>query len=96
MVAGAVAIVALECEPPVDVGPDPVAEPEVEERGGRAVRLEDDACEVTTSVTYDIYSLGWLVKYFLRHHPEIQLGVFPGTVLTILDSLRIAGEAAYA
>lgn len=54
---------------------------------------DGDTCTVTAGVTYDIYSLGWLVKVFLRHHPEIQLGVFPGTVLTILDSMRRAAEA---
>jgi ribosome-associated toxin RatA of RatAB toxin-antitoxin module len=54
--------------------------------------LGDGKSKITAGVTYDIYSLGWLVKVFLRHHPEIQLGVFPGTVLTVLDSLRIAAE----
>jgi ribosome-associated toxin RatA of RatAB toxin-antitoxin module len=42
------------------------------------------------AVTYDIYSLGFLVKFFLRHHPEIQHGVYPGTVLSLLDSIRLA------
>jgi ribosome-associated toxin RatA of RatAB toxin-antitoxin module len=42
------------------------------------------------AVTYDIFSLGFLVKFFLRHHPEIQHGVYPGTVLSLLDSIRLA------
>ena len=32
----------------------------------------------------------WLVKYFLRHHPEIQHGIFPGITLVLLDSIRRA------
>jgi ribosome-associated toxin RatA of RatAB toxin-antitoxin module len=44
------------------------------------------------AVAYDIYSLGFLVKFFLRHHPEIQYGVYPGTVLSLLDSIRLALE----
>lgn len=47
-----------------------------------------------TAVTYDIYSLGFLVKFFLRHHPEIQHGVYPGTVLSLFDSVRVAAERA--
>jgi carbon monoxide dehydrogenase subunit G len=41
---------------------------------------------------FDLSSLGWLVKYFLKHHPEIQFGVFPGSALTLLDSMRKAVE----
>jgi carbon monoxide dehydrogenase subunit G len=42
--------------------------------------------------SFDLSSLGWLVKYFLKHHPEIQWGVFPGTALTLLQSMRSAVE----
>jgi carbon monoxide dehydrogenase subunit G len=42
--------------------------------------------------SFDLMSLGWLVKYFLKHHPEIQWGVFPGTALTLLQSMRQAAE----
>jgi carbon monoxide dehydrogenase subunit G len=42
---------------------------------------------------FDVSSLGWLVKYFLKHHPEIQWGVFPGTALTLLESMRRAVAA---
>jgi ribosome-associated toxin RatA of RatAB toxin-antitoxin module len=43
---------------------------------------------------FELFSLGWLVKLFLKHHPEIQYGVFPGTSLALLDSMRrtLAGE----
>jgi carbon monoxide dehydrogenase subunit G len=53
--------------------------------GGRSTLLR-------IAVTYDIYTLGFLVKFFLRHHPEIQHGVYPGTVLSLLDSIRVAAE----
>jgi len=42
---------------------------------------------------YDAMSLGWLVKFFLKHHPEILHGVFPGTVLVLLDAMRRAAES---
>jgi hypothetical protein len=42
---------------------------------------------------FDALSLGWLVKYFLRHHPEIQHGIFPGVALVLLDAMRRAAEA---
>jgi ribosome-associated toxin RatA of RatAB toxin-antitoxin module len=41
---------------------------------------------------FDLSSLGWLVKYFLKHHPEIQWGVFPGSALTLLTSMKKAVE----
>lgn len=54
---------------------------------------EGDRATLTRAhVSFDIQSLGWLVKYFLRHHPEIQYGVFPGTTLVLLDSIRKAAE----
>jgi carbon monoxide dehydrogenase subunit G len=54
----------------------------------------DGATMVRVAVSYDIMSLGWLVKTFLRHHPEIRFGVYPGTTLTVLDSIRKAAEEA--
>ena len=42
---------------------------------------------------FDAMSLGWLVKFFLKHHPEIQHGIFPGTTLVLLDAMRRAAEA---
>lgn len=51
---------------------------------------EGRATEVRTHVGFDINSLGWLVKFFLRHHPEIQFGVFSGTALALQHSLRQA------
>ena len=51
-----------------------------------------DTTALYAAATYDIDSLGWLVSYFLRHHPEIRLGVHPGTVLTLLDAVQHAAE----
>jgi carbon monoxide dehydrogenase subunit G len=53
--------------------------------GGRACSVEGDG-------QFDLNSLGWLAKYFLRHHPEIQFGVFPGVALVLIDSLRTAAD----
>lgn len=41
---------------------------------------------------FDIDSLGWLAKYFLRHHPEIRYGVYPGAALALADGLRREAE----
>ena len=50
------------------------------------------ACLLYVAIRFDIKSVGWLVKFFLKHHPEIQNGVFPGSALTLLDSIRRAAE----
>jgi ribosome-associated toxin RatA of RatAB toxin-antitoxin module len=49
--------------------------------------LEDGRTLVFVQIGFDVESLGWLVKYFLRHHPEIQFGIFPGCALALLDAL---------
>ncbi len=56
----------------------------VEAEGGKK------ACVVEAEAGFDVQSLGWLVKYFLKHHPEIQQGIFPGLTLILLDSIRRA------
>jgi hypothetical protein len=48
------------------------------------------ACVVQGDGEFDIKSLGWLVKYFLKHHPEIEYGIFPGVALALVDTLRRA------
>jgi hypothetical protein len=50
------------------------------------------ACSAEADVEFDLTSLGWMAKYFLRHHPEIQFGVFPGVALVLVDSLRRAAD----
>lgn len=47
---------------------------------------------VFCSLRFDIASLGWLVDYFLRHHPEIELGVFSATAPVIVLTLKEAVE----
>lgn len=53
---------------------------------------DDGACLVEGDGEFDLMSLGWLAKYFLRHHPEIQFGIFPGVALVLIDSLRRAAD----
>jgi hypothetical protein len=53
------------------------------EDGGRACIVDGDG-------ELDLQSLGWLAKYFLKHHPEIEFGVLPGVALVLVDSLRRA------
>ena len=45
-----------------------------------------------TTASFDVNSLGWLAKYFLKHHPEIKYGVFPGVAVALADSVRKAVE----
>ena len=47
-----------------------------------------DGTVVQVFCGFDLTSLGWLVKYFLKHHPEIQWGVLPGAALVLLESLK--------
>lgn len=51
------------------------------------------ACMLRGHAEFDAMSLGWLTKYFLRHHPEIQYGVMPGVALGLVESIRKAVEA---
>ena len=53
----------------------------------------DGTCVTRASISFDTMSLGWLAKYFLKHHPEIQYGIFPGCALALVDSMRKAAEA---
>jgi ribosome-associated toxin RatA of RatAB toxin-antitoxin module len=52
----------------------------------------DGSCKVRATISFDPFSLGWLAKYFLKHHPEIQFGIFPGCALALVDSMRRAAE----
>jgi len=45
--------------------------------------------------SFDLSTLGWLVKFFLKHHPEIRYGVYPGSSLALLDSIRQAAESIH-
>lgn len=50
------------------------------------------ACNLRAEGGFDPQSLGWLAKYFLRHHPEIEYGIFPGVALALIDSIRRAAS----
>ena len=43
-------------------------------------------------IGFDILSLGWLVKTFLKHHPEIQFGGYPGSALSRADAIARSAE----
>jgi hypothetical protein len=64
---------------------------------GLRIRFELDdngpSCRMRAGIWFDVFSLGWLAKYFLKHHPEIQYGIFPGCALAIVDSIRKLAEA---
>ena len=47
----------------------------------------EGASVLFTTVSFDALSLGFLAKYFLKHHPEIRFGVFPGSALTLSDAV---------
>jgi ribosome-associated toxin RatA of RatAB toxin-antitoxin module len=51
---------------------------------------EDERSVLFVRIGFDVDSLGWLVKFFLKHHPEIQFGIFPGCALALLESMRLA------
>lgn len=48
------------------------------------------ACMLRSDGEFDVMSLGWLAKYFLKHHPEIEYGIFPGVALALVESMRKA------
>jgi hypothetical protein len=53
------------------------------------MRLHPDgetASVLELDVGFDIDSLGWVTKYFLRHHPEIRTGIFSGVACTVLGA----------
>lgn len=52
-----------------------------------------DRTKVRAGIWFDPFSLGWLTKVFLKHHPEIQYGIFPGCALAIVDSMRKVAES---
>lgn len=66
----------------------------------RALRLRftleptgDGRTVLNAAIWFDMFSLGWLVKFFLKHHPEIQYGVFPGSAVVMVDSIRRGAES---
>lgn len=53
----------------------------------------DGGSTLKATISFDVFSLGWLSKYFLKHHPEIRYGIFPGCAYGLADSLRQVSEA---
>jgi carbon monoxide dehydrogenase subunit G len=54
---------------------------------------DGDGTLLYVASSFDLSTLGWLVKFFLKHHPEIRYGVYPGSSLALLDSIRQAAES---
>ena len=54
--------------------------------------LGDDRSLLRCHVGFDPTSLGWLVKAFLKHHPEIEGGLHAGSVMAIADAGRDLAE----
>ncbi len=52
--------------------------------------------QVHAGITFNPDSLGWLAKYFLRHHPEIRYGIFPGCAVALVESMRAVAEGKSA
>ena len=48
--------------------------------------LKDNAVELT--ISFDLDSLGFVAKYFLKHHPEIRPGIFAGVAYSVGDSIQ--------
>jgi ribosome-associated toxin RatA of RatAB toxin-antitoxin module len=53
---------------------------------------EDGGTVLRSTISFDPFSLGWLTKYFLKHHPEIRYGIFPGCAYGLADSMKQAAE----
>ncbi len=53
-----------------------------------------DTTILQVTIGFDARSLGWLVTVFLRNHPEIQLGVYPGAAFAVLDAVKRASEGS--
>lgn len=49
---------------------------------------------VHAGITFEPDSLGWLAKYFLKNHPEIRYGIFPGAAVALVESMRIIAEGS--
>ncbi len=54
--------------------------------------IGDEKTILYSTIGFDIDSLGWLVKAFLKHHPEIRYGVFTGSAFALADKMREAAE----
>ncbi len=55
---------------------------------------EGRSTQVHAGVTFDVDSVGWLAKYFLRHQPAIRFGIFPGCAVSLVESMKAAVESS--
>lgn len=53
-----------------------------------------DASVLVATIGFDVFSVGWLAKFFLKHHPEIRYGIYPGAASALLDTMRRVSEGA--
>jgi hypothetical protein len=51
---------------------------------------QPDQCALAVHVGFDVDSIGWLARFFLKHQPAIRYGVHPGCALALFDSMRRA------
>jgi len=54
--------------------------------------VSEDTSALRCHVGFDPLALGWLVKVFLRHHPEIEFGLHTGSVMSIVQAAQDAAE----
>ena len=54
--------------------------------------VDDQRSLLLCYIGFDQTSLGWLVKIFIRHHPEIDWGVHAGSTMSVSSSVRAAAE----
>jgi hypothetical protein len=52
-----------------------------------------DSSVLGVHIGFDVMSVGWLARFFLEHHPEIQYGIHSGCALALFDSMRKAASA---
>jgi ribosome-associated toxin RatA of RatAB toxin-antitoxin module len=52
----------------------------------------DGTTTLRTTMSFDPFSLGWMTKYLLKHHPEIRYGLFPGCAYGLADSMKQEAE----
>jgi ribosome-associated toxin RatA of RatAB toxin-antitoxin module len=53
---------------------------------------EGGGCRLRATGAFDVSTIGWMAKYFLRHHPEIGFGIVPGVAVGLLEHMRRAAE----
>lgn len=60
------------------------------------LEVDEEHSVLRCHVGFDPLALGWLVKVFLRHHPEIEWGLHTGSVMSIASAGCEAAEKQWA